>query len=426
MSVALIVLVALIGLIPSGAIAGAPAVPPGHGGDLDCRACHVDTHVSVKKLADGTGGRGAARAIDRMFQVGVQCVACHKAATGDAIAGRTFKASEAACKDCHGDRYRGMLPAWREGFAKLREITAGRIAAGRAALAKAAPTTAGRDRATKLLDDADHNARLVGLANGAHNVFYAARLLDVAGRWADDAARAAGGQPAKAEDALVNGGYCATLCHATEGMKPLRDTVTFQKKTPLPHTRHVAELGATCTTCHSGDRHKAMAATPATCTSCHHAPQNERCEGCHKLQSAFYRGTVPTALAKLEPNSMANAVGCIGCHDMSRKHTRAAVGEKCSACHDKSYDAFTAEWTTGLDAEVKKTADALAAADTAVAQARRRGGKTSEADALLKDAHAALTLVRRARGAHNPTGADALLGVARDRAAAAQNSLRAR
>jgi hypothetical protein len=423
---AVIVLSALLGLAAGAASASGPSLPPGHGDDPDCRACHVDRHQSVKRLFTGTGGRGAAGAPDRMFQVGIQCVACHKTPAGDAVAGRTFKATDVACKECHGDRYRGMLPAWREGFAKLREITAAKIAAGRAALGKTGPGSTGRGRAAKLLEDADHNARLVGVANGAHNVFYAARLLDVAGRWADDAARAAGGPPAKVDDALARGGYCAALCHATDGMKPLRETVTFQKRTPLPHLRHVAELGATCTTCHSGDRHKALAATPATCTGCHHAPQNERCENCHKPQSAFYRGTLTTTLAKLEPNSMANAVGCIGCHDMSKKHTRAAVAEKCTACHDKSYDAFTSEWTTGLDAEIKKTADAVAAADADVAKARRGGAKTAEADALLKDAHQALALVRRARGAHNPAGADALLGIARDRAAGARQRVTAR
>src|SRR6185503_21359928 len=121
-----------------------------------------------------------------------------------------------------------------------------KLDAARAALARSGPHA----RASKLLADADHNARLVGAANGAHNVFYAARLLEVAGRWADDAARAAGGAPVKVDDKLAGGGYCAALCHETAGMKKLKETVTF-RRTALPHARHVAELGATCTTCHS-------------------------------------------------------------------------------------------------------------------------------------------------------------------------------
>jgi ribosomal protein S27E len=208
-------------------------------------------------------------------------------------------------------------------------------------------------------------------------------------------------------------------------MKPLRERVTF-RKTPLPHARHVAELGATCTTCHSADTHKRLAATPATCASCHHSPGNERCEDCHREQTAFYRATPspPAASAvKLEPNSMAAAVGCTGCHDMTKKHSRAAVGEKCLACHDKSYEGFVTEWTTGLDAEVKKTAAVVATVAAEISKSARAGRKSPEAERLLKEARDALTVVRRARGAHNPPAAEALLTSAREKAATARAAL---
>jgi hypothetical protein len=412
------------GASTSSAPASPAPMPPGHGEDLECRSCHVQKHRSVTTFGSGAGARGVRIAKDRMFEVGVQCVACHNTATGDAVTGRTFKTTESACTTCHGDRYRGMVPAWRETFAKLRDIATAKISAGRAALAKADAAHAGRARATKLLDDAEFNVRFLTAAHPAHNVFSAARVLDLAGRWGDDAARATGGQPAKIDDRLARGGYCAALCHETAGMKALKSTVTF-RKTPLPHTRHVAELGATCITCHSADTHRALVAAPSTCAACHHAPQNDRCEGCHKTQSAFYRGTASSTLAKIEPNSMAAAVGCIGCHDLTKKHTRAAVGEKCLTCHDKSYEGFVSEWTTGLDAEMKKTLDVVAAAEAAVTKSRRAGRQAGEAERLLKDARDALALVRSARGAHNPPAADALLGAAREKAAAAQSAARA-
>jgi hypothetical protein len=54
-----------------------------------------------------------------------------------------------------------------------------------------------------------------------------------------------------------------------------------------------------------------------------------------------------------------------------------------------------------------------------VAAARRAGRKTPEADAALREAREALTLVRSAGVAHNPLAADALLSAARQKADAA-------
>jgi hypothetical protein len=355
-----------------------------------------------------------------MAALRVECVACHtepKEVPGAAqIVGQTFKVGEKACLECHGEKYKGMMGRWTTTLAKMQGIVDGKIAAARAAL-DAAPKSPSAPRVKKLLDDAEFNARFVKLARGSHNPFYAADLLKLANGWADESMLALGKPAPKVDDTLVRGGYCAVMCHEQAGVK-LPQTVVFGRQ-KVPHGKHVTEFGATCTVCHSAEAHKAVTAKPADCASCHHSPANERCESCHKTQSAFYRGTVETTLVKMEPNSMVNAVGCVGCHDMAKKHTRAAVGQKCLACHDKGYENFTTEWTTGLDAEVKKTAAAVRDAEIALQSARRGGKKTPEADALLKEARDALALVTKAKGAHNPGVADALLSAAREKASAA-------
>ena len=221
----------------------------------------------------------------------------------------------------------------------------------------------------------------------------------------------------KGDEALVRGGYCAVLCHQQAGVKQL-ETVAFRKQ-KLPHVRHVTEFGAVCTACHSAEVHKAVTATPATCTSCHHGPQNERCESCHRAQSAFYRGTTETALVKVEPNVMVNAVGCTGCHDWSKKHSRQAVAEKCVGCHDKAYTGFLDEWTNGLDKAAAGAKQAIGRAETALARGRRAGHKVPEAETLVKEARQALALVQKARGVHNPPAAETLLQTAREKAEAA-------
>jgi hypothetical protein len=278
----------------------------------------------------------------------------------------------------------------------------------------------GGAEARRLLDDADFNARFVALARGAHNVFYAGALLRRANDWVDRAAAQAGAPRPPGDDALVRGGYCATMCHEPLGMK-LKDTVRFRGR-PLPHARHATELGAACATCHSAEIHKKLAATPATCTTCHHGPQNDRCESCHRDQAAFYRGTLQTPLAPVAANVMAAAVACTSCHDFARPRPRAAIAETCTGCHEPTYLPLLTEWTTAAAADVKGAAAAVAAAERAVAAARRAGRPAAEAQARLKEARAALALVRAGGVPHNPLAAFALLG----RARAAADEARAR
>ncbi|OGK80910.1 MAG: hypothetical protein A2X52_15645 [Candidatus Rokubacteria bacterium GWC2_70_16] len=399
--------------------------PPHRAGELECRGCHEDEHQGVVRMYLGMGGRGTPMIPSHMFQVRVECVACHvapKEAAGRArIVGQTFRPSEQACVNCHGEKYRGMLDRWNGTLGKMRDIVTPKLAAARAGLAAVDVKDPKRARAAKLAEDAEFNLQFVTFAKGIHNVFYAADLLKLANVWLDESARLTGKSPAKVDDALVRGGYCGVMCHEQAGVK-LPETVAFAKQR-VPHAKHVSEFGAVCTACHSADVHKAVTATAATCTSCHHSPQNERCEGCHRAQSAFFRGEAKSALAKAEPDVMAKAVGCTGCHDLSTKHSRQAVTEKCIGCHDAGYRNFVAEWTTGADKEVASATAALRQAESRLTAARRAGRKNPDAQALVKGAREALALVRVARPAHNPALADGLLDGVRKRSAEAVSKL---
>jgi len=391
--------------------AGSAAAPAN---ELDCRNCHQAKHQGVVQMYLGLGGRGTPMIPSHMFQVRVQCVACHIAPKEDAgtaaIVGRTFRPSEQACIGCHGEKYRGMLARWGDTLGKMRGMIEPKLVAVRAALGAADAKAPKPARARELVDNADYNLKFVALAKGVHNVFYAADLLKLSNTWLDEALAALAKPALKSDDALVRGGYCAVLCHEQAGVK-LPATVTFGTQ-KIPHARHVAEFGAVCTACHSAEVHKAVTAKPATCTACHHSPANERCESCHRAQSAFYRGETKTELAKVGPNVMVNAVGCTGCHDMAKKHSRQAVSGKCVGCHDPAYTSFLDEWTTASDQAISRTAAAVKRAEAAVG----RGGP--EARARLKEARDALTLVRKARPVHNPDTASALLEAARQKAEA--------
>jgi hypothetical protein len=397
---------------------------PKRSGELDCRGCHQGQHQGVLRMYLGLGGRGTPMIPSHMFQVRVECVACHivpkESESTAGLIGQTFKPSEQACLNCHGEKYRGMLQRWTDTLAKMREIVAPKLAAARAALAAAPASDRKLERARLLVDDADYNVQFVTLGKGVHNVFYAADLLKLSNSWLDEALSTTGKGATKVDDTLVRGGYCGVLCHQVAGVKQ-RETVTFGKQ-KMPHVRHVTEFGAVCTACHSAEVHKAVTATPATCTSCHHSPQNERCESCHRAQSAFYRGqanAVSLPSAKVEPNVMASAVGCTGCHDWSKKHSRQLVAEKCVGCHDSGYVNFFSEWTAGFDKATAQAIQALKRAESSLVRERRAGRKVTESETLVKEARSALSAVQKARGVHNPPLAEELLQAAREKAEAA-------
>ncbi len=393
----------------------APPTRPHRIGELDCRGCHQSKHQGIVQMYLGIGGRGTPTIPSHMFQVRVECIACHTTPKADeataAIVGQTFRPSEQACLGCHGEKYRGMLQRWAATLTRMTEAVTPKLKATLATLETADRSNPKTTRARTLADDAEFNVRYVVVARGVHNVFYAADLLKLANGWLDEATALLGKPPIKTDDQLVRGGYCAILCH--EAARVTQPAIVTFAKLRVPHVRHVTEFGATCTSCHSAETHKGVTATAATCAACHHNPQNERCERCHRPQAAFYRGETKTSLVKVEPNLMAAAVSCTGCHDFGRKHSRAAVGEKCVGCHEATYTALMSEWTTGFDADLKKTAGALKIAETALARARRAGRKIPAAEALMKEAREALALVRSARPAHNPLAADALVQAAR-------------
>ena len=91
---------------------GPPAPPerppaPHRTGELECRNCHLGEHQGVVQMYIGIGGRGAPTIPSHMFQVRVECIACHttpKAAEGTmGLSGQTFRPSEQACVGCHGE-----------------------------------------------------------------------------------------------------------------------------------------------------------------------------------------------------------------------------------------------------------------------------------------------------------------------------------
>ena len=141
-----------------------PPVPeaptaPQRPGELDCRACHQGKHRGVLEMYLGVGGHGTPMIPSHMFQVRVECVACHIAPKETeelrkGLVGQTFRPSEQACVTCHGAKYRGMLQQWTATLERMSAVLTPKLQAARDALAAAAPGHPKLARARKLAADA--------------------------------------------------------------------------------------------------------------------------------------------------------------------------------------------------------------------------------------------------------------------------------
>jgi nitrate/TMAO reductase-like tetraheme cytochrome c subunit len=393
------------------------AHPPGRPRELDCKACHQATHRGVLEMYMGIGGKGTPMIPSHMLQVRVECVACHvepeRTKAQAAIVGQTFRPSESACLGCHGEQYKGMLVTWSRTMGAMTVAVREKLIASELAIATISPKHPQYAKVKAQIADARRNVDLVRLGKGVHNVFFAADLLKVANGYLEQAVAAIGKPlPKSPEDALIRGGYCAVLCHNQAGVRA-PEQVRFGTET-IPHVRHVTDFGLTCTVCHSAERHKAVTATRDACLSCHHsAPNdNERCLTCHKLQKAFFTGTIEVEGVEASPSNHAELAECVGCHNVQGKHSRQAVAKQCLGCHDQTYLTTLEEWAKGVERELKEVRGLVRKGEAGLRRARKHQ-KADEARRLLDTAKGDAELVAKAGGVHNFELAKAILSKAR-------------
>jgi nitrate/TMAO reductase-like tetraheme cytochrome c subunit len=385
--------------------------------ELDCKICHQATHRGVLQMYMGIGGKGTPMIPSHMLQVRVECVACHvepeRESTEAAIVGQTFRPSESACLECHGGQYKGMLDTWSKTIESMTTAVKGKLVPVEQALAATPPNHPQLARARKLVADASQNVNFVKQGKGVHNVFFAADLLKVANSYLDESMVAIGKPPAKSsEETLVRGGYCAVLCHKQAGVEAPEE-VKFGAET-VPHVRHVTDFGVTCTACHSAEQHQEVTATRDSCLSCHHKAgnKNERCVACHKIQEAFFTGTVEVEGVEPTPGNHAELTDCVGCHNVQVKHSRQAVTKQCLECHDETYLKPLQDWVKGIERGLKEVRGLVKKGEAGLRRARKHP-KAPEARKLLDEAKDDAELVAKAGGVHNPELAKAILAKAK-------------
>lgn len=149
-----------------------------------CGQCHEQTHSGPLQLYRGTGGKGVPDMPSSMFRAQVDCIGCHqgKERTNEEakVIGQTFVASQQRCDHCHGTKYDDVLNVWKAQVAADLHAAESALEEARKASADAKLDAPARLAASRLMDEAEHNIRLVKQGRGAHNVTYATALLTYA------------------------------------------------------------------------------------------------------------------------------------------------------------------------------------------------------------------------------------------------------
>lgn len=229
---------------------------------LDCSMCHVDIHSGQKDIYEGKGAREIPQMPSPMYLADVDCLGCHTLEEG-----KTFKASEAGCIKCHGEKYAGLLDDWKKELAAALGAIEPRLKEAGNILSQISADAPNFTYLKNLYDSARYNYDFVRLSTGIHNIYYSAKILenvnDTLGRFSKESKKVL---PNLTESSLLDGSYCAKLCHA-------KLNVTIPKKVKykdMPHSLHVEMVGA-CKNCHEIIQHKEipLKSDLNVCNPCH-------------------------------------------------------------------------------------------------------------------------------------------------------------
>jgi len=242
---------------------------------LDCAMCHVDMHSGQKDMYEGRGGEGVGEMPSPMRLAHVGCLGCHiieehrGEESEEIFTGRTFKATEAGCIKCHGEKYAGLVADWKRELETAIKAVEPRLKEARDILSLFPHDAPNFSLLNNLYDGARRNYDFVRLSTGIHNIYYSAKLLESVNRDLEKLANEAKKPlPELSKASLLDGSFCATLCHAKLGVK-IPEEVKYKGK-EMPHSMHVEEVGA-CGNCHEMGRHKEMPLKGdlSICKSCH-------------------------------------------------------------------------------------------------------------------------------------------------------------
>jgi hypothetical protein len=237
---------------------------------LDCNTCHSHMHNLQKDIYMGVGAKDVPTMPSPMYLSNVDCVGCHTEKKSQGInPHETFVGSEQGCTSCHGKEYAGVLKETHVFLEAAHKKVDEKLTAIKKSLAATPPHGGLSAEATKCLEDARYNLAFIAEGHAVHNIYYASQIL----RLTEERLSAIANQfkikvADLAEDAVISGGFCTTLCHSKIGVKVPAETKQYRGKI-MPHKEHI-DRGLTCTGCHIFGSHKDVKLkTPTICNQCH-------------------------------------------------------------------------------------------------------------------------------------------------------------
>ena len=243
---------------------------------IDCAMCHVDTHSAQKDTYEGRGGKGVPEMPSPMYLAHVDCLGCHiiesagkHKAVEEGFTGKTFKASTTACVKCHGEKYGMLVDDWKKELETAVKTIEPRIQSARDILSRTSADEPNFAYLKRLYDEARYNYDFVRYSNGIHNIYYSAKLLEKVNNDLDSFSKESQMTlPELARASLLDGSFCATLCHAELEVK-IPEEVKYKGK-DMPHSMHIETVGA-CGNCHQIGRHKEIPLKDdlSICKTCH-------------------------------------------------------------------------------------------------------------------------------------------------------------
>jgi hypothetical protein len=242
---------------------------------LDCAMCHTGTHGGKKEMYEGRGGKEISEMPSPMYLAAVDCLGCHieekdgKGESEQNLTGKTFKASNTGCVKCHGEKYAALVDDWKKELTTALSAIEPRIKEAQNILSQTSVDAANFTYLKNLYDTARFNYDFVRFSTGIHNIYYSAKLLenvnDNLNKFSKESNKTL---PDLAQVSLLNGHFCATLCHAKLDVK-VPEEVKYKGK-DMPHGAHIETVGA-CKNCHDIIRHKeiSLKSDLSICKTCH-------------------------------------------------------------------------------------------------------------------------------------------------------------
>ncbi len=305
----------------------------------DCISCHSSAHSSQVSLYTGENGFNVEKTPSVMFLNGINCKGCHIFHETGIKGVESYKAGNKSCEKCHGKGYDKLIEQWQK--ATVSRLTMIKAIYKNVLYQVNNSSSPKKQESKTLMDESNHNIKIVDAGKSVHNVLFAEKLL-LASYDLMKKALSVIGSSANLPEFKSSSEFIPNECFSCHS--GIQEIAVKKFDMNFSHNQHIVKNRISCNKCHSNqNKHGELIVSKQNCNSCHHTQvnSNEDCEKCHKFQVQVFNGNY---LNKSQPDYMkSGGVGCIDCHSDAVKIIK--PGDMiCLKCHDNSYKEMSVDW----------------------------------------------------------------------------------